>query len=357
MNHREKKRKLIITTLSIICIAVLSLTIAYAALSETLTISGSGTVTATDWDISLAKTTSYTNKVTGGATYTEPVINDTTVSYSVNLTRPGDSVTLYVAVNNTGDVNGEITSVASSTPTCTSSTGNTSDASLVCDNLDVTITYANGTAITEGDTVNTESYTCYSGANYGYNKTVLKIVVKLKDTMTAVPSSTVTLSNMKHDVIYSQTNRTCQTQTACFVAGTKVLTENGYKQIEEIKPGDFVYAMNEETNQYELKEVLQKFDSLTSEIYEIKVANQTIRTTARHEFYIIDKGWVRAEELQVGDKLSSKEDIDTTITKIKIIPQKERTPVYNMEVEGHHNYLITEDNLLVHNAGSNVGGI
>ena len=355
MNHREKKRKLVITTLSVIAVAVLSLSIAYAALSEMLTISGTGTVNAIDWDISIKNSTG--NKTTGGATYTTPVVNGTTITYSVNLTRPGDSVTLYVAVNNTGDVNGEITSVASSTPTCTSATGNTSDASLVCDNLDVTITYANGTAITEGDTVNTESYTCYSGANYGYNKTVLKIVVKLKDTMTSVPSSTVTLSNMKHDVIYSQTNRTCQTQTACFVAGTKVLTENGYKQIEEIKPGDFVYAMNEETNQYELKEVLQKFDSLTSEIYEIKVANQTIRTTARHEFYIIDKGWVRAEELQVGDKLSSKEDIDTTITKIKIIPQKERTPVYNMEVEGHHNYLITEDNLLVHNAGSNVGGI
>ena len=38
MNHREKKRKLVITTLSVIAVAVLSLTIAYAALSETLTI-------------------------------------------------------------------------------------------------------------------------------------------------------------------------------------------------------------------------------------------------------------------------------------------------------------------------------
>ena len=83
-----------------------------------------------------------------------------------------------------------------------------------------------------------------------------------------------------------------------------------------------------------------------------EVAKQTIRTTARHEFYIIDKGWIRAEELQVGDRLSSKEDIDTTITKIKVIQQKERIPVYNMVVDGHHNYLITEDNLLVHNGAS-----
>ena len=39
MNHRQKKRKLVITTLSLITVAILSLTIAYAALSEMLTIS------------------------------------------------------------------------------------------------------------------------------------------------------------------------------------------------------------------------------------------------------------------------------------------------------------------------------
>ena len=352
MNHREKKRKLVITTLSVIAVAVLSLTIAYAALSETLTISGSGTVTATDWDISLATASGYSNKTTGGATYTTPVINDTTISYSVNLTRPGDSVTLYVAVNNNGDVNGEIASIVSSTPECTSSTGSEEDESLICDNLDIAVTYASGATIKSGDVINNESYTCYNGSTDGYNKTILKIVVKLNDAMTSVPSSTVTLSNMKHDIIYSQSNKICSTQTSCFVAGTKVLTENGYKVIEEIKPGEFVYAMNLDTNEYELKEVLQKFDSLTSEIYEIEVADHVIKTTARHPFYVVDKGWIRAKNLKVGDKLSSKENIDTTIKKINIIPQKERTPVYNMEVEGHHNYLITEDGFVVHNVPS-----
>ena len=61
---------------------------------------------------------------------------------------------------------------------------------------------------------------------------------------------------------------------------------------------------------------------------------------------------LRAKDLKVGDKISSKDESDTTITKIEIKPQKEKTSVYNMEVEGHHNYLITEDNLLVHNYGT-----
>ena len=352
MNHREKKRKLIITTLSVITIVVLSLTIAYAALSETLTISGSGTVTATDWDISLAKTTRYTNKVTGGATYTEPVINDTTISYSVNLTRPGDSVTLYVAVNNNGDVNGAIASVATTTPTCTSSTGNESDASLVCDNLDIAVTYASGATIKSGDVINNESYTCYNGSTDGYNKTILKIVVKLNDAMTSVPSSTVTLSNMKHDIIYTQTDKLCETQTTCFVAGTKVLTEKGYTPIEDIREGDYVYTKNLDTNQIELNKVSMKIDSLTSELFELTVAGEVIQTTRRHQFYIVDKGWVRAEDLVIGDKISSEKDVDTTITKIEIKQLDERLPVFNMEMEGHHNYLITENKLLVHNATS-----
>ena len=350
MNHREKKRKLVITTLSIISIAILSLTIAYAALSETLTISGSGTVTATDWDIGLAKTTIYTNKVTGEATYTEPVINDTTVSYSVNLTRPGDSVTLYVAVNNNGDVNGEIASVATTTPTCTSSTGNASDASLVCNNLDVAITYADGTAITAGDAINTENITCHNGSTYGMHQTVLKIVISLKDTMTSVPSSTVTLSNMKHDIIYTQTDKPCETKTTCFVAGTKVLAEKGYKAIEDIKEGDYVYTKNLENNEIELNKVSIKLNSYTSELFELTVAGEIIQTTRRHQFYIIDKGWVRAEDIIVGDKISSEKDVDTTITKIEIKQLDERLPVYNMEMEGHHNYLITENKLLVHNS-------
>ena len=66
----------------------------------------------------------------------------------------------------------------------------------------------------------------------------------------------------------------------------------------------------------------------------------------------MDKGWVKAEDLKVGDEISSKENDDTKITNIKIKPQKERISVYNLEVEGHHNYLITEDNLLVHNGDS-----
>jgi len=36
-------------------------------------------------------------------------------------------------------------------------------------------------------------------------------------------------------------------KSACFIAGTLVLTENGHKQIEDIEVGDKVWEYNEET--------------------------------------------------------------------------------------------------------------
>ena len=44
----------------------------------------------------------------------------------------------------------------------------------------------------------------------------------------------------------------------CFAEGTKVLTESGMKNIEEIKVGEKVYAINIDTNQRELKEVTNR---------------------------------------------------------------------------------------------------
>ena len=212
--------------------------------------------------------------------------------------------------------------------------------------------YASGYSITNGDVVNQDEYLCRNGYTEGYYKAIIEVKITLNESLTTVPTSDVTISNMKHDIIYTQSEKKCTKQTACFVEGTKVLTENGYKSIEDIEKGEYVYAMNVDTNTYELKKVLRKIENETNKIYKITVNDKVIETTEKHEIYVIDKGWIAASELKEGDKLSSMNDVDTEITKIEIEEYKEQIPVYNMEVEGHHNYLITDNNFLVHNAGS-----
>ena len=209
IRYSKKGKKIGATLIAILIISIVTLTVAYAALSETLSIQGSAKVNASNWDINLNNSTTRTNSKTGTATYTTPVVNGTTISYSVGLTKPSDSVTLYFDVLNNGDVTGEITSIISSTPTCTSSTGNTADADLVCNNLEITLTYSSGKEISVGDIFNSNGQVCWNGTISWMAKYSIKVQMKLKDSMTSVPSSQVNISNIKHDIIFSQTEKTC----------------------------------------------------------------------------------------------------------------------------------------------------
>ena len=346
IRYSKKGKKIGATLIAILIISIVTLTVAYAALSETLSIQGSAKVNASNWDINLNNSTTRTNSKTGTATYTTPVVNGTTISYSVGLTKPSDSVTLYFDVLNNGDVTGEITSIISSTPTCTSATGNTTDANLVCNNLEISLVYSDGASVQVGDVINTEGYRCLNGSTSSRTEAVIKLIVKLKDSMPSVPTSEVTISNLKHDIIYSQTEKTCST-SYCFVAGTKVAVENGYKNIEDIKSGDYVYSYNLDTNKKELNKVLRTYIHQKDEIYTLKVNNQLIHTTEEHPFYVINKGWVNTKKLNFNDKLLSIKKGPTNIQNIS--KRNNKTYVYNIEVENNHNYLITTDEILVHN--------
>ena len=141
---------------------------------------------------------------------------------------------------------------------------------------------------------------------------------------------------------------------ACFVEGTQVLTESGLKNIEDIEIGEKVYAINIDTNKRELKEVTNVVESSSKEIYELTIGQEIIRATPKHKFYIVDKGWIMACELEEGDLIVAKNN-NMRIDKIKLENYSEPIKVYNLTVNDFHTYLITKYELLVHNFAS-VGG-
>jgi pretoxin HINT domain-containing protein len=82
----------------------------------------------------------------------------------------------------------------------------------------------------------------------------------------------------------------------------------------------------------------------------------TVRATPEHPFMTLDGGWIHAGSLKAGDFVF---DIDgaapVTVESIsfEIVSEK----VYNFEVEGLHNYFVSEEGLLSHNRiGSGGGG-
>lgn len=133
----------------------------------------------------------------------------------------------------------------------------------------------------------------------------------------------------------------------CFKAGTKILSGKGLKPIEQISVGDSVYAYNLEKDVIELNKVVKSFERKTQEIYEITTDNQKIFVTAEHPFYIKGKGWVKVKNIQAGEVFKTKNSSIERVTSIK--NEKHQEVVYNIEVEGNHNYFITNSNILVHN--------
>jgi len=87
---------------------------------------------------------------------------------------------------------------------------------------------------------------------------------------------------------------------SCFVAGTMILTENGYKPVEEIQIGDYVCSENVLSGEEGLKRVINVFIHETDKLLRLFSDNNVIETTPEHPFWVVGKGWVLANELSCG---------------------------------------------------------
>ena len=96
------------------------------------------------------------------------------------------------------------------------------------------------------------------------------------------------------------------TTMKCFVAGTLVLTASGLVAIENIKPGDMVYAADAETLEVSTKQVLETYIRETSSLVHLTISGENIISTYDHPYYVKDKGFVSAEALWIGAELIDK---------------------------------------------------
>ncbi len=143
--------------------------------------------------------------------------------------------------------------------------------------------------------------------------------------------------------------------TACFVSGTKItaydINEKKYtfKNIEDIIVGDYVLSYNFELDKYENKKVVNTFSKEVDVLQEIKTKNETILTTPEHFFYSnSDENWKQSKELKAKEKIKTYSSDNIVVSNDKK-QLKTNIKVFNLEVEGNHNYYITNSQILVHN--------
>ncbi len=95
--------------------------------------------------------------------------------------------------------------------------------------------------------------------------------------------------------------------------------------------------------------VLMTVSHLNNDVYEVSFAEggQPLRGTGAHPLYSLDRDdWVRVRDLQVGERLQTAEGA-VTVESLEKVRGVHR--VYNLEVEGDHEYLVGEAGVRAHN--------
>lgn len=132
---------------------------------------------------------------------------------------------------------------------------------------------------------------------------------------------------------------------ACFTGETLVDTENGLKPINSIKENDRVYTYNGRTNKIELESVSKMISHEETDIYKIKIDNETINTTFDHPF-VTQRGLVVASELKENDTVYGKGKVFKVSSVEKVTLEKPEM-VYELVIPNNKNYYITQNTILV----------
>lgn len=189
----EKKRQIKFLALGAIVVAVAGMSFSFASMSTQLDIKGFATMGSADWDVHFENLSNV--KLVGQALeITHPTITNksTTISaFDVKLQSPQDSISYTFEIVNAGGMNAKVTTLNIADPVCeTDSKTESEDTSLVCQNLEYTLTYTNGNPVKVGDvlTKNTKEHV------------ELKLLYK-GDTL---PVEEVRITNLGITMLYSQ---------------------------------------------------------------------------------------------------------------------------------------------------------
>ena len=145
-------------------------------------------------------------------------------------------------------------------------------------------------------------------------------------------------------------SRMRQGPPACFIAGTMILTISGYTVIENIKAGDSVISTDPDTFEVAEKKVLETYVRQVERLVYLTVNGEEIVTTVDHPFYVKNRGFVNACDLQIGNKVINVSGDALVIENIITEFVNNPVTVYNFQVEDFHTYYVGNNRILVHNA-------
>jgi hypothetical protein len=93
----------------------------------------------------------------------------------------------------------------------------------------------------------------------------------------------------------------------CSPSGTKVNTDEGLKNIEDLKVGDYVLSYNESNQSYKKNIIQEVYDrEYVGDLLTIELEDGTeLKLTPEHPVYVKNKGWMNAGNLNEGDEVKT----------------------------------------------------
>ncbi|MET9611432.1 Hint domain-containing protein, partial [Kitasatospora indigofera] len=142
-----------------------------------------------------------------------------------------------------------------------------------------------------------------------------------------------------------------------FSPDTPVLMADGsYRPIGDIQVGDYVAATDPETGVTSAEPVLDVIVGYgTRHIVEISTDTDTsaapLQATDGHPIWVEDRGWVKALEVQPGDRLRSPNGTTSVVTSVDDLGELADQLVINLNVGNRHTYTVrgASSDIVVHN--------
>lgn len=167
MEIRDYKKIAIIA----LCIAVVGISIAFAAISTTLYINGTTKYSGNEWNIHFSDNDS--GVVTGTAEKGKIELTGTVITIrDVVLNQPGDTVTYTFDIVNSGKLDAKLESISNLNPVFSGSSSQKGiDEQVVKENFNYVLTYEDGTPLNRGDIIESNTRR-RAKLTLGYNQDV-----------------------------------------------------------------------------------------------------------------------------------------------------------------------------------------
>lgn len=159
------------------------------------------------------------------------------------------------------------------------------------------------------------------------------------------------------DVVYLKVPRATEVrlrQKVCFIAGTKILTPEGLRNIEDLEKGDEVLSFDESSGEVVVGEIEHTTRTAQHEYGILLLSDGTeLSVTANHPFYLPQqKAWLEAARIERGDLLlkvdaESRKSTMVTLAAPFLTRSDLVEDVFNLKIKDYKNYFA--EGVLVHN--------